>query len=93
MAALDNPRPYEIVNIGGSNTIEVNRLIELIETNLGKKADIRYGDIAPGDVPITYADATRAERLLGFKAKVRIDEGVGRYVRWFLEREERLSGV
>jgi len=43
----------------------------------------------PGDVPITYADAAKAKELLGFKAAVRIDEGVERYVKWFLERERR----
>ena len=44
-------------------------------------------DTAPGDVPITYADVAKAKRLLGFSAAVRIDEGVERYVRWFLDRE------
>lgn len=93
VAALDNPSRYEIVNLGGSNTVEVKRLIELIEENLGKSADVEFGETAPGDVPITYADATRAEKLLGFKAKVRIEEGVRRYVGWFLEREDRLAGT
>lgn len=86
------PSRYEIINLGGSNTVEVNRLIAIIEENLGKKADVRYQDPMPGDVPITYADVSKAKRLLGFNPTVAIDEGVRRYVRWFLEREKRAVG-
>src|SRR3972149_6640650 len=85
--SIDTQSRYEIVNLGGADTIEVNALIGLIEKALGKKADIRYMDPAPGDVPITYADVAKAKRLLGFSPAVRIDEGVERYVRWFLERQ------
>jgi UDP-glucuronate 4-epimerase len=91
VAALDTPRSYEIINLGGSRTVEVKRLIEVIEENLGKKADVRFGPTMPGDVPITYADVTKARKLLGFSPKVRIEEGVARYVRWFLERAGRLD--
>ena len=91
MRSIYTPSRYEIVNIGGANMIDVNGLISLIEKNLGKKAIVRYSETAPGDVPITYADVTKAKRLLGFAPKVRIDEGVARYVRWFLEREGAIS--
>lgn len=85
--SMDRPSRYEIINLGGANTIEVNGLIGLIEKSLGKKAKVRYSSPAPGDVPVTYADVAKARRLLGFDPKVRIDEGVEIYVRWFLERE------
>lgn len=91
MRSIYTPSRYEIVNIGGANMIDVNGLISLIEKNLGKKAIVKYSETAPGDVPITYADVTKAKRLLGFAPKVRIDEGVARYVRWFLEREGAIS--
>lgn len=87
--AIYTPSRFEIINLGGSQTIEVNGLISLIETNLGMKADIVYGDPAPGDVPVTYADVTKARKLLGFEPAVNIAEGVRRYVKWFLEREKR----
>lgn len=93
LKAVYKPSRYEIVNLGGANTIEVNKLIELIEGALGKKAEINYLPPVPGDVPITYADAARARELLGFTAAVRIDEGVERYVKWFLERERRAHSV
>lgn len=89
--SIYTPSRYEIVNLGGANMIDVNGLISLIEKNLGKKAIVKYSDTAPGDVPVTYADVTKARRLLGFAPKVRIDEGVARYVRWFLEREGAIS--
>lgn len=89
LRAIYTPSRYEIVNLGGANTIEVKKLIELIENSLGKKAKVRHLPPAPGDVPITYADVTKASELLGFTAAVRIDEGVNRYVKWFLDRERR----
>lgn len=87
------PFRYEIFNLGGSNTIPVSRLIELIEANLGKKAVIRYMDPVPGDVTITYADVSKARDLIGFEPKVVIDKGVEIYVKWFLEREKRRTGI
>ncbi|MBI5969923.1 MAG: GDP-mannose 4,6-dehydratase [Deltaproteobacteria bacterium] len=84
--AVYNPSSYEIVNIGGSKTVTVKRLIEVIETSLGKKAQIKFSVPAPGDAPITYADVTKAKKLFGFEPKVRIEEGVARYVKWFLAR-------
>jgi UDP-glucuronate 4-epimerase len=89
MKAIYSPSRYEIVNLGGANTIELKRLIELIEGSLGKKARIEYLPPVPGDVPITFADVAKARKLLGFSAAVRIGEGVERYVKWFLERERR----
>lgn len=82
--AIRTPSRFEIVNLGGSNTVELRRVIRIIEQCLGKKADIRYTGAAPGDVPITYADVTKAKTLFGFAPKVRIDEGIERYVKWFL---------
>lgn len=87
--SIYTPFRYEIMNLGGSNTVRVNKLINLIEGSLGKKAKINYMAPVPGDVPITYADVAKAKRLIGFEPKVVIEEGVERYVRWFLERESR----
>lgn len=86
--SIYKPSRYEIINLGGSNTVELSRVISLIEANLGKKARIKYTDPMPGDVPITYADVTKARKLLGFEPRVAIDEGVRRYVAWFIDREK-----
>lgn len=91
LKSIYSPSRYEIINLGGANTIEVRGLINLIEAALGTKAKVRHLPPAPGDVPITHADVSRAKRLLGFSPSVGIEEGVGRYVKWFVERERRLS--
>lgn len=91
--SIYTPFRYEIFNLGGSNTVEVSRLISIIEEKLGKKAKIKYLPPVPGDVPITYADVAKSRKLLGFSPKVAVEEGVERYVRWFLERESRRTKV
>ncbi len=87
LASIYKPFPYEIINLGESRVVEVNYLISLIEKILGKKARIKYLPPAPGDVSVTYADISKAKRLLGYEPKVQIEEGVERYVKWFLKRE------
>jgi len=89
VASLYKPMRYEIINLGGSRTVEVRELIALIEKNLGKKAEINFLPPVPGDVPVTSADTSKAERLLGFRPEVSIEEGIRRYVKWFLEGLEQ----
>jgi UDP-glucuronate 4-epimerase len=64
----------------------LRELISIIEQALGKKAAIEELPDQPGDVPITYADITKARRLLSYDPKVGIAEGVGQFVRWFRDR-------
>ncbi len=87
--SIDRPFRYEIINLGGANTVTVKRLVEIIEERLRKKAKMEYLLPAPGDVPLTSADVGKAKRLIGFEPKVAIEEGVGRYVKWFLAREKK----
>jgi UDP-glucuronate 4-epimerase len=85
LTAIERPFGYEIINLGESRVVELNYLISLIEKNLKKKAKIGYQEPAPGDVPVTYADISKARRLLDYEPKVDIEEGIERYVEWFLE--------
>ncbi len=87
IGAIDTPQRYEIINIGGSKTVELRRVIEIIEEKLGKKAEIDFMDKVPGDVPVTSADVAKAREMIGFDPKVGIEEGIGRYVDWFLARK------
>ena len=87
--ALYRPFRYEIINLGGSRTVELKRLIAIIEEKLGKKAELRYLPAVKGDVPQTYASVEKAERLLGYRPTVSLEEGVERYVKWFMERQKR----
>lgn len=76
---------FEVFNLGGAATTTLNELVALVEAAAGKKAAIRQMDNQPGDVPLTYADVTKAERLLGYRPETAIREGVARYVEWYRE--------
>lgn len=85
-AAIDyDGSVYEVFNLGESETTELKRLIELIEDTLGKKAAIENKPMQPGDVPITFADISKAKKLLSYSPKTKIEEGIPKFVEWFRE--------
>jgi UDP-glucuronate 4-epimerase len=83
MAVLQRHKGYEIYNLGESQTTSLKELIQLIEKALGKKATIEPLPYQPGDVSITYADITKAARMLGYQPKVSMEEGIKRFVEWY----------
>ena len=83
ISAIDKSYPYEIFNLGNSNTVELNYFIECIEKELGKKAEKNLCEIQPGDVPETFADIDNSKEKLGFDPKVKIEEGIKRFVEWY----------
>ena len=83
MACTRNEFGFEIFNLGESQTVTLSQLIELLERSLGIKAVIDRQPPQPGDVPITFADITRARRHLGYNPEVGITEGIPRFVEWF----------
>jgi UDP-glucuronate 4-epimerase len=83
-AAIDYDRSmYEIFNLGESQTIELNELIELLERSLDMKAVIDRQPMQPGDVPITFADITKSREMLGYNPTTKIAEGIPKFVNWF----------
>ena len=80
---------FEIFNLGESQVIRLDRLIELIESALGRKAIIDRQPLQPGDVPITYSDITKAERLLGYHPQVKAEQGIPRFVEWYRQNQAR----
>ncbi len=72
----------EAFNVGGGNRISVKDLINAIERATGKSATLVYVEEQKGDVQDTWADAQKAEDLLGWKAKIGIAAGLNRYVEW-----------
>lgn len=74
---------FEVFNLGGAATTTLNELVALVEAAAGRKAEIRQMADQPGDVPLTYADVSKAERLLGYRPETAIREGVARYVEWY----------
>lgn len=89
-AAMDyDASMHEVFNLGESETTELSRLIELLEESLGKKAVIDQQPMQPGDVPITYADISKARRLLGYDPKTKVEEGIPKFVDWFLSADHK----
>jgi len=74
---------FEIYNLGESQTTSLIELIKLIEGAFGKKADIEMLELQPGDVSVTYADITKAKRMLKYQPKVKMEEGIKRFVEWY----------
>lgn len=79
---------YEVFNLGCSNQVELISFIEAIENKLGKKAKKEMLPLQPGDVPETYADVSKAKKMLGYQPKVMIKEGIGRFIDWYNEYYE-----
>jgi UDP-glucuronate 4-epimerase len=77
---------FEIFNLGESETVTLNRLIELLEGALGRRAIIDRQPEQPGDVPVTFANIEKARAQLGYAPQVKIEEGIQRFVAWFRSR-------
>lgn len=91
-AAMDyDASMHAVFNLGESETTELSRLIELLEESLGKKAIIDRQPTQPGDVPITYADISKARRMLGYDPQTKIDEGIPKFVDWFMSVNQETS--
>jgi UDP-glucuronate 4-epimerase len=84
---LDRKLGYEIINLGESRTVQLRELVSLIEQAAGRKAQIRWLPPQPGDVPRTYADISKARRLIGYNPQVPIEAGIARFVEWL--RQDR----
>ena len=77
--------PYRIFNVGNSKPTNLSDYIKAIEINLGKKAEIIYDEMQPGDVEATYADTNLLEDWVNFKPSTSIEEGIKKYVDWYLD--------
>jgi UDP-glucuronate 4-epimerase len=86
ITAIDNPLPYEIINLGNGRPIELSYFIECIENALNKKARKKMLPMQPGDVKITHADTKKAEMLLNYTPKVKIEEGIKKFIEWYKGR-------
>ena len=73
---------FDIFNLGESQTVKLLDLVKLLESALGKKARIDWQPSQPGDVPVTYADISKAQLKLGYNPSVKIEQGIPRFVEW-----------
>jgi UDP-glucuronate 4-epimerase len=89
-AAIDyDATQFEAINLGESRTVELRELIALLERELGREAIIDRQPPQPGDVPQTFADISKARRLLGYDPQTQIEDGIKKFVAWFNETEVR----
>lgn len=75
--------PYRLYNIGNNHPVELLRVIETLETCLGRKAEKNLLPMQPGDVQATAADIDDLFREVGFRPKTSIEEGIDRFVTWY----------
>ena len=75
--------PYRIYNIGSGNATQLMRYIELIEENLGKKAQINFLPLQQGDVPDTCAEVEDLMHDVGYRPATSVETGVRRFVEWY----------
>ena len=79
---------YEVINLGNDQTVTLSEMIATIEEVVGKKAIIDRQPEQPGDVPQTWADVTKANKLFGYKPSTIFKKGVEQFVEW---RKSQLS--
>jgi UDP-glucuronate 4-epimerase len=75
--------PFRVYNIGNNQPVELMKLIAVLEQELGRKAELNFLPMQPGDVPETYADIDDLSRDVGFRPSTPIATGVERFVRWY----------
>jgi len=83
LAAIDGCNGYEIINLGNHKPVDLEYFISLIEKSLGKTATKNYLPLQPGDVVETYADNSKAKKLLGWQPSTNIEQGVEKFIEWY----------
>lgn len=78
-----NSNVYEIINLGNSSPISLKEMINTIGEVLEIKPDIEKLPMQPGDVDITYADISKAKKLIGYEPKTKFKEGIEKFIEWY----------
>jgi len=86
--AIEKCDGFRIYNLGESQTVELNVLIRLLEEVVGKPAKIKRLPDQQGDAAVTYADVSKARRELGYSPHVSIQEGIPKFVEWFIQESD-----
>lgn len=76
---------FEIINLGGGNNpYSLLQMIELMEKECGKKAKLKLSSKVKADMDVTWADISKAKKLLGWEPKISFEEGIGRLMKWHM---------
>ena len=76
---------YKVYNIGNNNPVKISYLVEILEKELGKKANIKYLPMQPGEVYQTYADISEIKKDISFVPNTSIEDGLHQFVKWYKE--------
>ena len=77
------PMGYQVINLGGHETIKINDLLKLFEKEIGQEAQIEHHPAHPADMKTNWADVEKAEELLGWRPEVTLNEGIANLINWY----------
>lgn len=88
--AIEKNFKCEIFNLGNHRSENLMDVVRLIEDNLGRKAEIDFQPMQPGDVPESFADIEKSVNKLEYKPITNIDVGIGNFINWYKEYNYQL---
>jgi UDP-glucuronate 4-epimerase len=91
VGAINYNTKFDIFNLGNTSPINLKDLITVLEETIQKKAIIEYLPMQDGDVPITYADITKAAQKIKYKPQTAIIDGIRKFNEWLNENEENIN--
>jgi UDP-glucuronate 4-epimerase len=87
------PLGYEIINLGGHESITIQELIEFLESVIGRKADMVQQPFHPADMMSNLADVSKANKLLGWTPQVPLREGLRKAIDWYFQERDWASQI
>ena len=75
--------PFEICNLGNSQPVKLSELVRMLERATGKNSIVERKGLQQGDVPLTWADISKARKLLGYRPQTPLEEGLKKFVAWY----------
>lgn len=87
------PVGYEIINLGGHESISMNDMIAILEEYTGKKAQVEHHPFHRADMAANLADVEKARRILGWESQIPLKEGMWRLVQWYMQERAWASQV
>jgi len=85
---INNKKVYEILNLGNSSPVSLKEMINTIGKVIGKEPNIKQYPMQQGDVERTYANVSKAKKILGYESKVSFENGIRSFVNWYKENQE-----
>ena len=85
VSSIDNNYDFEIINLGCGQPVKLMDYITILEKNLGKKSVKNYMGMQPGDVESTFADISKARKILNYEPKTSVEIGVKKFVQWYVK--------